>query len=94
MRLPFEFTYPWALPALAGLLLVWWAARGAIALVTPKRRRLSWVLRCLVAVCIGLALTDLQDRADLIAVGGTADVYTSFDLQHIAPDLRDGFLER
>jgi len=62
MRLPFEFTYPWALPALAGLLLVWWAARGAIALFTPKRRRLSWLLRSLVALCIGLALTDLRWR--------------------------------
>ena len=62
MRLPFEFTYPWALPALVGLPLVWWLARSAIALVTPKRRRLSWVLRCLVALCVGLALADLRWR--------------------------------
>ena len=58
MKLPLEFTYPWMLLALAALGLVWLRARESLALFTPQRRLLSFVLRSLVVVLLVLALTD------------------------------------
>ena len=56
MKFPFELIYPWALAGLAGLPLVWWAARHTLALVTKRRRRLSWALRSIILVLVALAL--------------------------------------
>jgi len=58
MKFPLEFTYPWMLLALAALGLVWLRARESLALFTPQRRRLSFVLRSLGVVLLVLALTD------------------------------------
>jgi len=58
MKVPLELTYPWMLLALAALGLVWLRARESLALFTPQRRRLSFVLRSLGVVLIVLALTD------------------------------------
>ena len=60
MNLPFELMYPWALLALAALPLVWWAGRHSLALFTPRRRRLSWLLRSLLVILVALALGDLR----------------------------------
>ena len=48
MKFPLEISYPWMLLALAGLGLVWLRARDSVALYTPERRRLSFILRSVV----------------------------------------------
>jgi uncharacterized membrane protein len=58
MKFPLELSYPWMLLALAGLYLVWLRARDSIALFTPQRRKLSWILRSVAVVLLVLALTD------------------------------------
>lgn len=58
MKFPLDLTFPWMLLALAGLLLVWWRSRDSIALFTPQRRRLSFLLRSAGVVLVALALTD------------------------------------
>ncbi len=58
MKFPLEFSYPWMLLALAALFLVWLRARESVALFTPQRRRLSFVLRTIGIILVVLALTD------------------------------------
>jgi len=60
MRFPLEITYPWMFLALAALGLIWWRARESVALFTPQRRRLSFILRCVIVALVVLALTDLR----------------------------------
>jgi uncharacterized membrane protein len=58
MKFPLEITYPWFLLALAALGLLWLRAKESVALFTPKRRQLSFLLRCVVVALVVLALTD------------------------------------
>ena len=58
MSWPLELETPWGLLALAALGLVWWRARDSLALFTPRRRRLSLILRCVMVTLVALALTD------------------------------------
>jgi Ca-activated chloride channel family protein len=58
VKFPLDFTYPWMLLALAGLWLVWVRGRESLALFTPRRRKLSLILRCVVVALVVLALTD------------------------------------
>jgi uncharacterized membrane protein len=58
MKFPLEFTFPWMLLALGAIGIVWLRARESVALFTPQRRRLSFILRSVIVALVVLALSD------------------------------------